>query len=118
MVGTPYWIAPEVINKWDYGPKVDIWSLGIMAIEMIELKPPYFNEKPLKALYLIVTNSSPRLKYPGKLSKELNAFLSVCLRVDVKTRPNANELVKHDFLKHGCSLESLANLLNFKSNSK
>lgn len=118
MVGTPYWMAPEVIKKKRYGPRVDIWSLGIMAIEMIELKPPYFKEEPMKALYLIAANGSPKLQYPEKLSKELNAFLSLCLCVDVQTRPNANELIKHNFLKHGCSLEGLTDLLNFKSNSK
>jgi serine/threonine protein kinase len=59
----------------EYGPKVDIWSLGIMAIETIESEPPYLNEEPLKALY-ITTNGTPRLKKLKKLSNELKAFLS------------------------------------------
>ncbi|KAI8646527.1 kinase-like domain-containing protein [Parasitella parasitica] len=115
MVGTPYWMAPEIVKQKEYGAKVDIWSLGIMAIEMIENEPPYLDEEPLKALYLIATNGTPSLKNPDKLSKELKSYLAVCLCVDVKSRATAAELLDHDFIKKAGPIDILLpSLLKFK----
>uniref|UniRef100_A0A8C8VH29 non-specific serine/threonine protein kinase n=1 Tax=Pelusios castaneus TaxID=367368 RepID=A0A8C8VH29_9SAUR len=98
LVGTPYWMAPELISRLPYGPEVDIWSLGVMVIEMVDGEPPYFNEPPLKAMKMIRDNLPPKLKNAHKVSPSLKGFLDRLLVRDPAQRASANELLKHPFL--------------------
>lgn len=112
VVGTPYWMAPELIRGMDYGTGVDIWSLGILAIEMAELQPPYLELPPLRALFLIATQGTPTLKNPDLWSDNFKNFLASALDVDVNKRASADELLKHDFISSACASSELIPLIS------
>jgi len=107
VIGTTYWMAPEVIKSKPYGVKVDIWSMGIMSIEMIEGEPPYMEESMLRALFLIASKGRPEFKKPEKMSSEFRNFIEVCTKMDPEDRPTSSELLRHPFLSKACSLSHL-----------
>jgi len=99
IVGTPYWMAPELIRGQEYNFKVDIWSLGIMVMEMAEGEPPYMEYPPLRALFLITTKGIPGLKAPESWSVEFKKFVALCLEIENEKRMEASQLLKHPFLE-------------------
>ncbi|XP_058035599.1 serine/threonine-protein kinase TAO2 isoform X4 [Ahaetulla prasina] len=100
FVGTPYWMAPEVILAMDegqYDGKVDVWSLGITCIELAERKPPLFNMNAMSALYHIAQNDSPLLQ-SSHWSEYFRNFVDSCLQKIPQDRPTSDVLLKHRFL--------------------
>jgi len=118
VVGTPYWMAPELIQGNLYDAKVDIWSLGIMAMEMAEGEPPYMDYPPLRALFMITTQGIPDLKEPESWSSHFKDFVSVCLMKDPNDRPSAEKLLEHPFLSKPCSAAELVKLSDRARNLK
>ena len=96
--GSPYWMAPEILNKEEYNQSIDIWALGITCIELAEYEPPYSKLSPAEVMKKIVKFPPKGLANPTKWSKEFNNFISLCLTVDKKKRPLSDELLKHDFI--------------------
>lgn len=103
IVGTPYWMAPELIRGQNYGTKVDIWSLGIMAMEMAEGEPPYMEFPPLRALFLITTKGIPPLQEGDRWSALFKDFVAKCLERDPEARVDSRALLVHPFLATACA---------------
>jgi len=118
VVGTPYWMAPELIRGHDYELKVDVWSLGIMCMECAEGEPPYMEYPPLRALFLITTKGIPDLKEPGKWSVEFKDFVKQCLIKDVEKRPSAAQLMDHPFLSKACQPSGLVPVIEEAKEAK
>lgn len=97
VVGSPYWMAPEVSTGSKYDYKADIWSLGIVALEMAEGLPPLANQHPVRALFLSASLAPPCLQGTN-WSPAFQHFLSCCLEKAPAKRKCAAELLKHEFL--------------------
>jgi len=110
-IGTPFWMAPEVIEELDYDYKADIWSLGITVIEMAEGRPPHSEMHPMRVIFVIPSRPPPTMTEPKKWSPELNDFVKKCLMKDPSERPDATTLLSHPFLKNVSKKNPLKPLL-------
>ncbi|NWX95359.1 STK10 kinase, partial [Nothoprocta ornata] len=116
FIGTPYWMAPEVVmcetmkdTPYDY--KADIWSLGITLIEMAQIEPPHHELNPMRVLLKIAKSDPPTLSCPSKWSKEFRDFLKTALDKNPETRPNAAQLLEHPFVSKVTSNRALRELV-------
>mmetsp|Transcript_3879 Transcript_3879/g.5196 ORF Transcript_3879/g.5196 Transcript_3879/m.5196 type:complete len:498 (+) Transcript_3879:73-1566(+) len=113
VIGTPYWMAPEVFTekRTGYDAKADIWSLGITAIECAVGEPPHSNVHPMRAIFLIPKSPPPTLG-DGDWSSAFKDFVAKCLVKDPKQRPSATDLLNHPFVKNAPGKQIMASFVD------
>ncbi|XP_047962489.1 serine/threonine-protein kinase dst1 [Salvia hispanica] len=99
FIGTPHWMAPEVIQESRYDGKVDVWALGVSAIEMAEGLPPRAAVHPMRVLFMISIEPAPMLEDKEKWSLVFHDFVAKCLTKEPRLRPTAAEMLKHKFIE-------------------
>ncbi|XP_077588113.1 serine/threonine-protein kinase PAK 6 [Stigmatopora nigra] len=111
LVGTPYWMAPEVISKSPYGTEVDVWSMGVMVVEMVDGEPPYFSETPVAAMKRLRDEPAPTVRNVSQVSPVLKDFLDRMLTRGPHERASATDLLEHPFLLQSGSPQCLVPLV-------
>ena len=111
LIGTPYWMAPEITQEIGYNCAADIWSLGITALEMAEGKAPYADIHPMRFIFMLHKKPPPTFSQPDKWSETLIDFVSRCLVKNPESRATAPELLEHEFIKKSHTPDSLSNLI-------
>eukprot|EP00093_Oithona_nana_P004912 04912.XXX_131361_132842_1 [CDS] Oithona nana genome sequencing. len=111
LIGTPYWMAPEITQEIGYNCAADIWSLGITALEMAEGKAPYADINPMRFIFMIHMKPPPTFSQPDKWSETLIDFVSRCLVKNPESRATAPELLEHEFIKKSHTPDSLSTLI-------
>uniref|UniRef100_A0A7N9AQX1 non-specific serine/threonine protein kinase n=1 Tax=Mastacembelus armatus TaxID=205130 RepID=A0A7N9AQX1_9TELE len=111
VIGTPFWMAPEVIQEIGYNCVADIWSLGITSIEMAEGKPPYADIHPMRAIFMIPTNPPPTFRKPELWSDEFTDFVKKCLVKNPEQRATATQLLQHPFISQAKPVTILRDLI-------
>lgn len=111
VVGTPYWMSPEVVRGVMYGTNVDIWSLGILALEIANGEVPRLEFPPIKALFVISTKPPPELDDPDAWSETFQNFLARCLTKDQDERASTKELLEHPFIQAADDLSFISEVV-------
>ncbi|CAF3340126.1 unnamed protein product [Rotaria socialis] len=112
MIGTPFWMAPEVIQEIGHGVLADIWSLGITTIEITEGKPPYSDIHPMRAIFMIPSRPPPTFKDTSRWTPALNDFVSKCLVKNPDARSTATELLNHEFIRNAKDISILKQMID------